>query len=162
MIASSRFGEWILSRRVILMRSRWQCPPFSCSSLASPIASSFVTHSHLATTLARVPLPTYHNFPSAIMYRVARCLALFLSLKPRSHWMSSNTSMTSRKSGVLVKRFHRSCIVGGIDTQFILYTSPALDSQSGSMSNLLPSVSDFGASSYCLLIPSAMFVIPGM
>ena len=76
--------------------------------------------------------------------------------------MSSSASMTSRKSGVLAKQFRKSCVVGGIDTQFMPYTSPALDSQSGSTSQLLPSVSDFGVSSYCLLIPSAMFVIPGM
>ena len=42
------------------------------------------------------------------------------------------------------------------------YTSPSPDSQSESTSHLLPSSPDLGVFSYCLLIPSAMFVTPGM
>ena len=75
----SRHGVCILSRRAILMRSRWKCPPFSCSARASSTASSFVMHSCRATAQVRVPPPTNHSFLPSIMYRAAQCRALFLS-----------------------------------------------------------------------------------
>ena len=145
-----------------MIRSQWKCPPFLCSTLANSTACSLVVHSRHATARARVPPPTNHSFPSSIMYRAAQCLALFLSLSPSPLWIPSKASMTSQNNGMVAKRSHRLCVVGVIDMQFILYTSPALDSQSESTSHSLPSPPDFGVPSYCWLIPSAILVIPRM
>ena len=158
----SRHGEWILSKRAILMRSRWKCPPFSCSILASSTVSSLVTHSHRATALVRVPPPTYQSFPSSTIYRAERCLALFLSLNPSPLCMPSSASTTSRNRGVVAKRSRKFCVVRVIEMQLIPYTRPAPDSQSASTSQPLPSSPAFGVFSYCQLIPSAMLVTPGM
>ena len=145
-----------------MIRLRWKCPPFSCSIFANSTASSLVTHSRHATTRVRVPPPMNHNFPSSIMYRAALCLALFLSLNLSPLWIPSSASMMSRNSSVVAKRSRKLCVLAGVaDTQFTPYTNPAPDSQSGSTSHSLPSPLDFGVPSYCLLIPSALLVIPG-
>ena len=76
--------------------------------------------------------------------------------------MSSSASIMSRKSGVDWKRLCSVCVVGDIKMLLMPYMRPAPDSQSEFTSHSLPSPPDLGVFSYCLLIPSAIFVIPGM
>ena len=110
MIDLSSRGLWILSMSVILMASRCQCPPFSCSRRANALASLRVTHSCFEIPRTAVLLPILHNFPSVTKYSCALCFACCFSLVVEVPSISKRASSIWRNSGSLINLLRRFCL----------------------------------------------------